>query len=462
MEANILVVDDEKDMTRLLQRTLEPEINCKVSMAFSGKMALSILEQDSFDLVVCDIRMPGMDGFELLEQIRSLYPDLTVVMLTAFGNIDSAVKAIKKGAYDFIPKPFEQDEIIFKIQKALERSLLLKENKRLLKEKENGPFQVMGKSEPMQKVFDQINLVASSDVTVLITGESGTGKDLTARSIHALSPRKNKPFIAVNCPTIPENILESELFGYKKGAFTNAVRDNEGLFQAADKGTIFLDEIGDIGPSIQAKLLRVLQEKEIKPLGGTKIKKMDVRIIASTNRNLKQKMADNEFREDFFYRLNVLPIELPPLRDRIMDIPILSEHLVAKHCHKLNKELKRISQEVMDLFMKQSWPGNIRELENILVQGILYSTGNTIGLSDIPLKDSGKAHLGFKGSSGMAVLPYKEAKEKILQEFNHDYIGAKLSMTTGNVTQAAKHCQMERQALQQIMKRYEIDPDNFR
>jgi DNA-binding NtrC family response regulator len=464
MKAAILAVDDEKDMTRLLQRTLEPEINCTVTMAFSAKMALSILEQEAFDLVICDIRMPGMDGFELLEQIKAFYPDLTVVMLTAFGNIESAVTAIKKGAYDFIPKPFEQDEIIFRIQKALERSLLLKENKRLLKEKETGPFQLIGKSEPMQRVFDQIKLIASSDVTVLITGESGTGKDLTARSIHALSPRKNSPFIPVNCPTIPEHILESELFGYKKGAFTNATRDKEGLFQEADKGTIFLDEIGDIGPSIQTKLLRVLQEKEIKPLGDTKTRKVDIRIIASTNRNLKQKMADNEFRQDFFYRLNVLPIELPPLRDRVTDIPMICEHLVAKHCKKMKKEPKTISQEVIDLLMKQPWPGNVRELENILVQGIIYSKGNTLGLSDIPLKDGdpqkNRYTSGFKND--MASLPYKEAKEVILREFNHDYIGARLSMSKGNITQAARLCHMDRQALQQIMKRFDIDPGLFR
>ena len=463
MKANILAVDDEKDMTRLLQRTLEPEINCRVSMAFSAKMAMSILEQEEFDLVICDIRMPGMDGFELLEHMRSNYPNLTVVMLTAFGNIESAVKAIKKGAYDFIPKPFEQDEIIFKIRKALERSLLLKENKRLLKEKEIRPSQLIGKSEPMQRVFDQINLVASSDVTVLITGESGTGKDLAARSIHALSPRKDKRFIPVNCPATPEPILESELFGYKKGAFTNATRDNDGLFQEADRGTIFLDEIGDIGPSIQTKLLRVLQEKEIKPLGDTKVKKVDVRIIASTNRNLKQKIADKEFREDFFYRLNVLPIELPPLRDRITDIPILAEHLVAKHCKKLKKEPKTISEEVMDLLMKQPWTGNVRELENVLVQGILYSKKNIIVLSDVPLKDAGQKKHGFKESdTSISSLPYKEAKEKVLHEFNHDYIGAKLSMTTGNITRAAKQCHMDRQALQQIMKRFDIDPELFR
>ncbi len=464
MTARILAVDDEQDMTRLLQRTLEPEIDCRVSRAFSAKMALSILEQEAFDLVICDIRMPGMDGFELLEHIKTHYPDLTVVMLTAFGNIESAVTAIKKGAYDFIPKPFEQDEIIFKIQKALERSLLLKENKRLLKEKKTEPFELIGKSEPMQRVFDQINLIAASDVTVLITGESGTGKDLTARSIHALSPRKDKAFIPVNCPTIPEHILESELFGYKKGAFTNASRDKEGLFQEADKGTIFLDEIGDIGPSIQTKLLRVLQEKEIKPLGSTKVVKVDIRIIASTNRNLKQKMADNEFREDFFYRLNVLSIELPPLRDRVTDIPLICEHLVAKHCNKMKKGLKRISSEVMDLLMKQPWPGNVRELENILVQGILYSKSDTLMMSDIPIKALSQKNRSLTGveDHSLTSLPYKAAKEKILRDFNHDYIGARLSMSKGNITQAAKHCRMDRQALQQIMRRFDIDPKLFR
>lgn len=464
MATEILVVDDETDMTRLLQRTLEPELDCRVTMAFSGEMALDILQHSSFDLVICDVKMPGMDGFELLNRIRADYPDLTVVMLTAFGNIESAVKAIKSGAYDFIAKPFERDEIIFKIKKALERSLLLKENKRLLKDRQDRPYELIGKSEPMQKVFDQIRMVAPSDVTVLITGESGTGKDLTARSIHALSPRKDESFISVNCPTIPEFILESELFGYKKGAFTNATQDRDGLFQEADRGTIFLDEIGDIGPSIQTKLLRVLQEKEIKPLGDTKIKKVDVRIIASTNQNLKQKMADNEFRQDFFYRLSVLPIELPPLRDRIMDIPLIAEHLVAKHCKKMRKEPKTISEEVMDLLMKQPWPGNVRELENTLVQGILYSKDDTLRLSDIPIKDSGQAKKGTTGinSADLAALSYKTAKEKILKEFNHTYIGARLSMAGGNITRAAGMCEMDRQALQQIMKRYDIDPDKFR
>ena len=267
----------------------------------------------------------------------------------------------------------------------------------------------------------------------------------------------------MSCPTVPEHILESELFGYKKGAFTNATRDKQGLFQEADKGTIFLDEIGDIEPSIQTKLLRVLQEKEIKPLGDTKVKKVDVRIIASTNRNLKQKMADNEFRQDFFYRLNVLSIELPPLRDRITDIPLIAEHLVKKHCQKMKKDVRAISEPVMDLLMKHQWPGNVRELENVLVQGILYAKEEVINLTDIPLSHS-DIRPGSAGRTDekLFALSYKEAKERVLQKFNQTYIGSKLSMNNGNITRTAKNSGLDRQALQQVMKRFGIDPKDYK
>ena len=464
MTANLLVVDDEKDMTRLLQRTLEMDLDCKVSMAFSGEMALNILNQQPCDLVITDIRMPGMDGFELLSQIKAKFPDLTVVMLTAFGNIDSAVDAIKMGAYDFISKPFDQEELIFKIQKALERSQLLAENKRLSKGRDSKQELLIGESRAMDSVFEKIDLVAASEVTVLITGESGTGKDLTARSIHAKSRRRDKSFIPVNCPTIPEHILESELFGYKKGAFTNAHQDKKGLFQEADGGTIFLDEIGDIGPSIQTKLLRVIQEKEIKPLGDNKVHKVDVRIIASTNQNLAKKIEAKEFREDLYYRLSVIPIELPPLRDRREDISLLADHLVTKHCKKMEKAPKTIDDDVMDLLTEHPWKGNVRELENILVQGILYARGETIQRAHIPI-DGGsnpKENCSCIRSNDIMGLPYKAAKEAVLTRFNHDYIGALLSLTGGNITQAAKKCGLDRQALQQIMKRFNVDPSDFR
>ncbi len=463
MTARILAVDDEKDMTRLLKRTLESEIDCTVSMAFSGEMALNVLEKDAWDLVICDIRMPGMDGFELLAQIRQRYPDLTVVMLTAFGNIDSAVTAIKSGAYDFIAKPFEQDEIIFKIGKALERSRLLLENKQLLKARDRDFSPLVGRSPAMEKVFQKIDLVASSDVTVLITGESGTGKDLTARSIHRRSQRSKARFVPVNCPTIPEHILESELFGHKKGAFTSAFQDKPGLFQEADKGTIFLDEIGDIGLSIQTKLLRVIQEKEIKPLGDNRVQNVDVRIIASTNQDLRTKIAQKEFREDLFYRLSVITIELPPLRDRIEDIPLLAEHLVAKNCKKLNQPLKTISSHVMELLVKHPWQGNVRELENVLVQGILYSRNEEIQETDIPLSEAGMNMCPDNSLDAPIMdMPYKQAKETVLIRFNHEYVGAMLSSSNGNITQAARRCGLDRQALQQVMKRFGIDPDDFR
>jgi DNA-binding NtrC family response regulator len=407
--------------------------------------------------------MPGMDGFELLDQIRKRLPDLTVVMITAFGNIDSVVTAIKSGAYDFIAKPFEQDELIFKIGKALERSRLLLENKQLLKARDKDFSPLVGQSPAMEKVFEKISLVASSDVTVLITGESGTGKDLTARSIHRHSQRSKAAFIPINCPTIPEHILESELFGHKKGAFTSAFQDKTGLFQEADKGTIFLDEIGDIGLSIQTKLLRVIQEKEIKPLGDNRVQKVDVRIIASTNQDLREKIAQKEFREDLFYRLSVITIELPPLRNRIEDIPLLAEHLVTKNCKKLNQPLKTISSHVMELLVKHPWQGNVRELENVLVQGILYCRNEEIQETDIPISEAGM-HMCPDNSLDASVMdmPYKQAKETVLTRFNHEYVGAKLSSANGNITQAARQCGLDRQALQQVMKRFDIDPDDFR
>jgi DNA-binding NtrC family response regulator len=303
-------------------------------------------------------------------------------------------------------------------------------------------------------------MVAKNDLTVLITGESGTGKDLTARAIHALSSRRDKPWVAVNCPTVPENILESELFGYKKGAFTHATTNKIGLFQEADKGTIFLDEIGDVSPAIQTKLLRVLQEKEIKPLGDTKSIHVDVRIISSTNQDLKEKIRIGQFREDFYYRINVLPIELPPLRRRKEDIPIIANHLLEKHCHELKKPLKKISAELMDIFLDRTWEGNIRELENVILQGILFSAAEEIKPKDVGIKKEVRSDMTANFS--IEEKPYKTAKEEILRKFNSRYIGHYLKICDGNVTHAAKLCGLERQALQQIMRRYNIKADPFR
>jgi len=383
-----LIVDDEMDMLQLLKRSLEPDLNCKVETALSGEQALKLLERKMFDLVLTDIKMPGMDGLELLELIKRENPDLTVVMMTGHGDIDMAVKAMKSGAYDFITKPFDHDALLLRLEKALERSSLLMENIRLQEEcRESDVFQnLVGKSAKMQRVYETIQMVAKTELTVLITGESGTGKDLAARAIHTLSNRRSGPFIAVNCPTVPENILESELFGYKKGAFTHATQNKAGLFQAAHRGTIFLDEIGDISPTIQTKLLRVIQEKEIKPLGDTRTVEVDVRIISSTNRNLKEKIKNNEFREDFFYRLNVLPLELPPLRKHQEDIPLIANHLLEKHNRKLEKSVNKISTDLMEIFMQRTWEGNVREMENVIMQGILFSGSDEITPRDVGFK----------------------------------------------------------------------------
>ncbi|MDF1593125.1 MAG: sigma-54 dependent transcriptional regulator [Desulfobacterales bacterium] len=463
MKSAILVVDDEIDMLQLLKRSLEPDLNCVADTATSGEMGVRLFSQNSYDMVLADIKMPGMDGLEFLELIKRNTPDLTVVMMTAYGDIETAVDAMKRGAYDFIIKPFDYEALLLRLEKALERSRLLKENLRLQDEcNKDHLFQdLVGKSDKMKHLYETIEMVAKTEHTVLVTGDSGTGKELVARAIHDLSDRRQQRFVAVNCPTVPESILESELFGYKKGAFTHASQNKIGLFQEAHKGTLFLDEIGDISPTIQTKLLRVLQEKEIKPLGDTKSIQIDVRIIASTNQNLEEKIKNSTFREDFYYRLNVLPIHVPALKEHREDIPFIASYLLKKHCEKLNKPLKNISPELMEIFMNKTWDGNVREMENSIIRGILFSQGEEIRLHDVGFSDIGP-HISNFLEHHFIELPYKAAKEEALKQFNYSYIGSLLSANNGNVTFAAKACGLERQALQQIMRRYNIKSDAFR
>lgn len=462
MTKEILIVDDEIDMLQLLKRSLEPDLKCRIETATSGQEALRMLSQKSFDLVLADLKMPGMNGLELLDAIKRDFSDLTVVMMTAFGGVETAVEAMRNGAYDFISKPFDHETIIVRLEKALERSRLIKENVRLQMEcRERDDFQkIIGNSTVMNRLYQTIQMVAKTDLTVLITGESGSGKELVARAVHNLSNRSHNRFVAVNCPTLPENILESELFGYKKGAFTHAAQDKIGLFQEAHRGSIFLDEIGDISPIIQTKLLRVLQEKEIKPLGDTKSITVDARIIASTNQNLAQKIKSGEFREDFFYRLNVLPIKTPALREHPEDIPLIANHLLEKHSTKMNKPFKKVSTDLMEVFLSRAWEGNVRELENVLMQGLLYSTTAEICLGDVDLSRSKQANSQI--SAAFQDLPYKAAKALTLKDFNYNYISFLLQANRGNVTRAARQCGLERQALQQIMRRYGITAQAFR
>ncbi|BBO75450.1 Fis family transcriptional regulator [Desulfosarcina widdelii] len=463
MAQHLLIVDDEPDMLTLLKRSLEPELGCRVDTAASGEMALDMIRDGDYDLVLADIKMPGISGLEVLERVKSDHEEITFVMMTAYGHIEMAVEAMKRGAYDFITKPFDHDALVMRLEKAFERSRLLKENLRLHHECHSTDMfqELVGKSPKMQRVYETIRTVAQNDLTVLITGESGTGKDLAARAVHALSNRSKRSFIAVNCPTVPEHILESELFGYKKGAFTHATSDKKGLFQEAHTGTIFLDEIGDITPTIQTKLLRVLQEKEIKPLGDARPVQVDVRIIASTNQPLAEKIKSGDFREDFFYRLNVLPIRLPPLRERVEDIPLIANHLLEKHCRKLGKASKRFSPALMDAFVARRWEGNVREMENMIMQGILFSQSDEITLKDVKIGRKPPAVPEAEITPNLD-QPYKQAKENNLKAFNSAYIGHMLSQSKGNVTQAAKACGLERQALQQIMRRYDISAEPYR
>jgi len=462
MSNRILVVDDELDLLHLLKRSLEPDLNCHVDTTDSAQTAIDMLALKAYDLLLVDIKMPKMSGLELLAVVKRDNPDLTVVMMTAYGKVEMAVKAMKQGAHDFITKPFEHETLIVRLRKALERGALIRENSRLHRAcSGDSIFQdLVGKSIRMQRLYETIQTVAATDLTVLITGPSGSGKDLAARAVHSLSDRRKRPFIAVNCPTIPESILESELFGYKKGAFTHATQDRSGMFQEAHTGTIFLDEIGDVSPAIQTKLLRVLQEKEVKPLGDARPVKVDVRIVASTNQKLTEKIKRGEFREDFYYRLNVLPIELPGLKEHAEDIPLIANHLLEKHCVRMNKPLKQISNELIRRFMKMRWDGNVRELENLMMRGILFSSTDEITPYDVGLRE--KDSLPETYTADVESTPYRQAKEQTLQAFNHTYIGDLLSLHRGNVTQAAKQCGLERQALQQIMKRYGIKADLYR
>ncbi len=461
MTDRILIAEDEIDLLHGLGRTISMEIDCDIQLAENGKAALDIIRAQPVDLLLTDIQMPGMDGMELLKQTHAIDPYVTVVIMTAYGSIEQAVEAIKSGAYDFITKPFEEQQIVHVLTKGLERNRLIRENQRLQKEMaDRKSFQGMvGASPVMVKVFDTIQMLGRTDVTVLIQGESGTGKEIAARAIHALSDRKDRDMVTVNCPALPENILESELFGYKKGAFTNADQDRAGLFAEAQGSTIFLDEIGDLSASLQTKLLRVLQEKEIKPLGDSQTHKVDVRILASTNQDLDQKIREGSFREDLYYRLKVAHLTLPPLRERKGDIPLLVDHLLDDAARLLNTGKKTISPGALNQFLAHSWPGNVRELQNT-IQGVTALVKEEV--IDSSHLSAFEAKPSFEMEISDLAGPYKPLKEQFLEKFTTTYVNQLLARTHGNVSEAAQLSQIKRQSLQKIFKRYQIDPAQFR
>ena len=383
--ARILVVDDERSMREFLEILLRKE-GYEVATVGDVDGALLALESDDYDLVISDIQMPGKSGLDLLKAIRDANSDAMVLMITAFATTETAISAMKEGAYDYVTKPFKVDEIKLVVQKALEKKTLATENARLRSElrTERRERQLVGNSGPMQQVYEMVGRIASTKTNVLIVGESGTGKELVARAIHTESDRADAPFVALNCGAIPENLLESELFGHVKGAFTGAVGNKPGLFEAADGGTLFLDEVGELSLPLQVKLLRALQERTIRRVGGNSDRRVDVRIVAATNRRLEDEVAAGRFREDLYYRLNVIQLALPPLRERVEDLPLLVHHFIEKFARELGKPVRGISEEAMARLRAHAWPGNVRELENGIERAVALSRGEWIEAESLP------------------------------------------------------------------------------
>ncbi len=385
MNPRILVIDDEQPMREMLQRLLE-DSQYEVSSARNGEEGLALFDQEPFHLVITDLSMPGMDGIEVLRTLKERGPHVPVILVTAFATIDTAVEAIKAGAYDYITKPFEPDTIEITIKNALAHKQLVDENRQLKQRLDDveKKSHIIGVSPKMEEVFHLVEKVAPTDATVLIEGESGTGKELIARRLHQQSTRADEAFISINCGALPETLLESELFGYEKGAFTGATTAKEGIFKAAHGGTLFLDEIGEMPLALQVKLLRVLQDKHVLTIGGRKSFPVNVRILSATNKNLKEEVAAGRFREDLYYRINVFTIHLPPLRDRVEDIPHLLNHFIKKYNKEFDKSVATISPELMRFFKDYHWPGNIRELENYVERAILMTEGTHMQLSALP------------------------------------------------------------------------------
>lgn len=460
-DVRMLIVDDEQDFARGLARLVAgrfPEV--KVETAQSGREALEMLAERKVHLMITDLRMPEMNGMQLLAESLALLPSLSMVVLSAYGTIETAVEALHAGAYDFLTKPIEPEQLFRVVEKGLERSRLLEENDRLRQIVIRQDFQgeLVGEGPAMRKLRQTIAAVAQSSYPVLIRGESGTGKELVARLIHQTGVRAERPFLAVNCPSIPENLLESELFGYVKGAFTGADRDHKGLFSAAHTGTLHLDEIGDIGLPIQTKLLRCLQNGEIRPVGATTNQRVDVRVISSTNQDLEAGLRNKTFREDLYYRLNVLTINLPALRERVEDIPWLAQFFLRMSCQEMGLADKEMAPEVVQWMSTRPWPGNVRELQSFIRRLVVFCTGERVDMQlvrTVLAEGEGSTIRSQVRTEGTVKTPkaYKDAKAEVVNVFTLNYVRELLTLTKGNVSEAARISGLSRVALQKILAR---------
>jgi two-component system NtrC family response regulator len=460
IKQKVLVVDDEPVICRTCFKILN-DAGYDVKTTMNGAEVLPVIEKETVDVLLLDLKMPGVDGIEILREAKHVNPEIVAIIITGYATVDSAVEAMKLGAYDYISKPFTADELLLRVDKALEKRKLVSENIYLRQElKEKYRFSnIIGKTKIMHEIFTIVEKVADTDSTILIRGQSGTGKELIARAIHHNSRRKERKFIAVDCGALPETLLESELFGHVKGSFTGAIVTKPGLLEVANGGTFFLDEVGDLSTGIQAKLLRVLQEKEFRPVGGVRNIKVDVRLIAATNKNLEKMIEEGKFREDLFYRLNIVPIYLPLLKDRKEDIPLLTQYFLKAASLKQNKKIKGIAPEAMNMLVEYDWPGNVRELENSIERLVIMTDGEVIRPEHLPVNIKG-ARVCIDVKAPLSNVELKKMKKQLRNEavsnIERAFLVEILSKNDWNVTKSARAAGMKRQNFQSLMRKYRI------
>lgn len=460
-KAKVLAIDDETDMLENYSRLLN-KMGYQCLTLSDGRKALDMIESFGPDIILSDLRMPDMSGLEILDKVRDLDSGIPFIIVTAFGDIPTAVESVKRGAFDFITKPFSSEQLRITIDRALKYKNLTDENRRLKEQlRVCSDLDIVGKSNEMREVIDIINRVSTTDANILITGESGTGKEMVARVIHSRSRRSTKPFIPVDCVALPENLLESELFGYEKGAFTGANTMKKGLLESAHEGTLFLDEIGDMSLSLQAKLLRTLQERVVRRLGSNKFIPVDIRIISATNRDLKKSVQEGTFRDDLYYRLDVIHINIPPLRNRRVDIPLLAQHFLKRFSTVHKKDVTSISAEAMSALENYSWPGNVRELQNVIERAVIMSGRDRIELKDLPenlrVNEFGLIVKELPDCEKKTPLSYREAKEAWLAAFERNYLMSLLENTSVNISRAADLAGINRRTIHRLIRRYNLD-----